>query len=151
MISFPLLSSCSVRERSFLPPGLSDSRGIAALTQPAVCTTTLSPAPLCSPPAYMTGAIVCHVRPCSHFTWDYPLQSHVPGSWLCLKAPWQVAQHVMPFSCQSYNGNSISAHRVGPSAGFVRMCCSVICCVVWACTELICAVLCWSHYAHPVL
>lgn len=31
------------------------------------------------------------------------------------------------------------------------VCCSVICCVVWACTELICAVLCWSHYAHPVL
>lgn len=33
--------------------------------------------------------------------------------------------------------------HVGNSSGvFVSVCCSVICCVVWACTELICAVLC---------
>lgn len=34
------------------------------------------------------------------------------------------------------------AHVVNSSGVFVPVCCSVICCVVWACTELICAVLC---------
>lgn len=31
---------------------------------------------------------------------------------------------------------------VNPSGVSMLLCCSVICCVVWACTELICAVLC---------
>lgn len=34
------------------------------------------------------------------------------------------------------------ARVVNSSGAFVPVCCSVICCVVWACTELICAVLC---------
>lgn len=34
------------------------------------------------------------------------------------------------------------APLVNSSGVFVLVCCSVICCVVWACTELICAVLC---------
>lgn len=34
------------------------------------------------------------------------------------------------------------APLVNWSGVFVLVCCSVICCVVWACTELICAVLC---------
>lgn len=34
------------------------------------------------------------------------------------------------------------ARLVISSGVFVRVCCSIICCVVWACTELICAVLC---------
>lgn len=34
------------------------------------------------------------------------------------------------------------AHAVNSPGVFVYVCCSGACCVVWACTELICAVLC---------